>query len=353
MFSARPRFLYWLFALALIPVAVSLLAGSDDVEQRLMRTVEAHPELFGDVDLAAGDELPDEREFFAVLPGGKIEGAHLSRRTWMPWFYALLAAAAFLAAGWFLFETGNATGRQMLLVGLYAATIGLVLLFFFQLIAALTQGIVVVGFGIAVVLFYVVQFIGFSYRAAADPEMGFMLSFVGFTFGVGLCEELTKVLPLLFHYRAKGSLDWRGACIWGLAGGIGFGVAEGIIYSYDFYNGVATAGDYVVRFVSCVGLHSVWAAAAAIMIWRRREWVEADADWGDFLATVIWVLAVPMVLHGLYDTFLKKEMTVLALAAALGSFAWLIFITESTRRKEAEFYEAEKRKLRVRLLTRT
>jgi hypothetical protein len=60
-----------------------------------------------------------------------------------------------------------------------------------------------------------------------------------------------------------------------------------------------------------------------------------------------------MVLHGLYDTLLKKEMTVLALAAALGSFAWLIFITESTRRQEAEFYEAEKRKLRVRLLTRT
>ena len=38
-----------------------------------------------------------------------------------------------------------------------------------------------------------------------------------------------------------------------------------------------------------------------------------------------------MVLHGLYDTLLKKDMNVWALVIALASFAWLAFQIERTR----------------------
>ena len=62
-----------------------------------------------------------------------------------------------------------------------------------------------------------------------DPDTGFWLSFFGFTFGVGLLEEFTKAMPILFMLRGNMDLDWRGAAVWGLAGGIGFGVAEGIV----------------------------------------------------------------------------------------------------------------------------
>lgn len=36
------------------------------------------------------------------------------------------------------------------------------------------------GRSILVILFYVVKFIGFSYHAALDPEMGFWVSFFGY-----------------------------------------------------------------------------------------------------------------------------------------------------------------------------
>ena len=87
-------------------------------------------------------------------------------------------------------------------------------------------------------LFYVVKFIGFSYRCAEDPSNGFLLSFIGFTMGVGLCEELVKAVPLLWHFKTYGTMSWRAACLWGFASGVGFGVAEGIMYSSRYYNGI-------------------------------------------------------------------------------------------------------------------
>ena len=47
---------------------------------------------------------------------------------------------------------------------------------------------------------------------------------------------------------------------------VGLGLAEGIIYSSDFYYGIATADAYVVRFISCVALHAFGGAATALMI---------------------------------------------------------------------------------------
>ena len=47
--------------------------------------------------------------------------------------------------------------------------------------------------------------------------------------------------------------------------------------------------------------------------------------WYDWIVRSIAVVAVPMVLHGLYDTFLKKEMNALALTVAVCSFLWLAF----------------------------
>ena len=39
----------------------------------------------------------------------------------------------------------------------------------------------------------------------------------------------------------------------------------------------------------------------------------------------IAVVAVPMVLHGFYDTLLKKDLNAQALAVAVASFVWLAF----------------------------
>jgi hypothetical protein len=70
------------------------------------------------------------------------------------------------------------------------------------------------------------------------------------------------------------------------------------------------------------------------MITRYRDEVQQDWDWLQMLLAVLKVQAVPMVLHGLYDVMLKKEMDGSALIVAVISFVWLAFMIERSRREE-------------------
>ena len=332
--SAAPHgarnYLYLVFAIALAPLAWStLIGGEEDFAARLQRTIEAHPEAFDSEDL-----LTDETSFFGRLPAGRLEGAHLSRSTWVHWLYALLSAAAFLGLIVAAFERHEARPMTIGLVGLGTATAGIVFLLSVQFLAALSQGIWVRGASIVTVIFYLIKLIGFSYNAASDPDNGFLLSFFGYTIGVGLCEEFTKALPVIVRCRNESNLSWRAAVMWGLASGVGFGVAEGILYSSQYYNGLLSGEIYLIRFVSCVALHAVWTAAAALLIWSNQEEFNSIEGWGDLALKVLMVLGVPMVLHGLYDTMLKKEMQPWALLVALLSFVWLAILVEYTRRQE-------------------
>jgi RsiW-degrading membrane proteinase PrsW (M82 family) len=163
---------------------------------------------------------------------------------------------------------------------------------------------------------------------------------LGFTFGVGLCEELCKSLPLIWHYKKTATLDLRGAVVWGLAAGIGFGVSEGITYSSDNYNGVTTGGIYVVRFVSCVALHAVWSATNAIFLFWRQAEIDAIDTWYEWFLPLLLALGPSMVLHGLYDTLLKREMEIGALLTAVASFALFFFLYERAIKDEARLAPA-------------
>jgi hypothetical protein len=65
------------------------------------------------------------------------------------------------------------------------------------------------------------------------------------------------------------------------------------------------------------------------MIWGDREFFASQWQWSEMALHLLLVLAAPMVLHGLYDTFLKKEMIGFAVPVALASFAWLAFLIET------------------------
>jgi RsiW-degrading membrane proteinase PrsW (M82 family) len=201
-------------------------------------------------------------------------------------------------------------------------------------VAEWTQGFWVRGRSILVLIFYIVKFIGYSYTAADDPTNGFAASFFGYTFGVGLCEELCKALPLILLIRNLPSgASWRTACLWGLASGVGFGVAEGIMYSGRYYNGIQGGDAYVVRFVSCVALHAIWAAAVAIGLFKfRNEIAGAENLWAMLFTAAI--IAMPsIILHGLYDTLLKKDYQSYALVVALISFVYLVCLIEWSQLK--------------------
>lgn len=324
------EYMYVVLVLALIPLAVTMLQGND-VAERLERTLRANPqtlERFKDRADASVDDV------LGALPGRRIEGAHLPRGSWGHWLYAVAAAVFFFGIVLTMFHASAARPQDVLLVGLITATVGILFLLAVQFIALWTHGRWFVGRSIVVIVFYVLKFIGFSYRSALDEDSNFLLSMLGFTMGVGLCEELVKALPLLWHFRRTATLGWRGACLWGLATGVGFGVSEGITYSSDFYNGIHTGGTYVVRFISCVALHAIWSASVGITIWKCQELIQGNCEWYEFFVPVFRVLAVAMVLHGLYDTLLKKDMSALALVVAVGSFGWLVVQIELARRQE-------------------
>lgn len=95
------------------------------------------------------------------------------------------------------------------------------------------------------------------------------------------------------------------------------------MYSAQHYNGVEAALTYLVRFVSCVALHAVWSATAAMAVYERRKQLQPRANLFDRVTTLMSVIGIPMVLHGLYDTLLKKHLNMLALAIAIVSFGYL------------------------------
>jgi RsiW-degrading membrane proteinase PrsW (M82 family) len=203
------------------------------------------------------------------------------------------------------------------------------------MIAGFMRGHVIIPRGlISGIIFGTLKLIQVSYDMADDPNSNFILSALGFTFGVGLCEEICKALPLLWHYRTRATLDWRGACLWGFLSGVGFGVSEAIMYSSRYYNGILGGDIYLVRFVSCVALHGIWAAAAGIFIWKHQTLLQGAEEWYNVLFNSAVLVAAPMILHGFYDTLLKKDMSGYALLVALISFGWLVWQVEQARKRD-------------------
>jgi len=71
-----------------------------------------------------------------------------------------------------------------------------------------------------------------------------------------------------------------------------------------------------------------------VMLYRRQDLFRKAEGFLGMVAQTIIIIAVPMVLHGLYDTLLKQDYAVWALAAAVASFAWLAWQIERTVHQE-------------------
>ncbi len=322
------RHLHWLLALALIPLIVSLLTSSDKtpLEDRIKEVIEQATPAERERIIKSLENAHSLDDFLSQLPDQRLPGAFLSRSSLGHWLMAALAIVAYLSFFMFLAADGSAKPMNVLFVGLFTSTIGVGFLLLVQLLASLTDGRIIFGANIISLIFAVLKFIAFSYNAALDPENGFFLSFLGFTAGVGLCEEFVKAIPLFWHRSSVSEKTWRSMLIWGLASGAGFGIAEGILYSARYYNGITGLEAYLVRFLSCVALHAIWASSAAVLLYIRRDLFDKVENWYEWIFPVIFVIGVPAVLHGLYDTCLKKDMNGVALLVAFASFGYLAFL---------------------------
>jgi RsiW-degrading membrane proteinase PrsW (M82 family) len=303
------EYAYIALVFALIPLVVSLVGadGHTNIKERIERSLRkatpAQKERVRSI-LSSRDGTLDE--LLSALPEGRLEGAFLPRDTMAHWVYAGIATAAFLLMISLFFTVERVNPVSLFLVGLFTGTVGIVFLLIFQLI-------------------------GWTYASAGGPERPFILSAIGFTFGVGLWEEFTKAIPLFFYFKRHAQMGWRGACLWGLASGIGFGVSEGIIYSARSYNGVTGPDLYFVRFISCVALHAMWSASVGIAIARNVEDYDRIEGRWPFFRFMVRLIAVPMTLHGLYDALLEHDHGGWALFVALLSFTWLVIHIEMAR----------------------
>ena len=357
------RHLHWLLALALLPLVSSLFFKGPTTEERLVATFEelagkeekdqkpsdATDESQKTNDASGGNEtkvgdgsetaeeeaLPevadeadasspiDLEEMFKLLPGRKINGALLPRDTYLHWGLAAVSFTLYLTFVLLLAYKGTVTAIELAGAALFTATAGVFSLLLFQFIADFTQGFYLRGASIIVLIFWIIKLIGLSYHLADNPDTGFLLSFIGFTVGVGLCEEVCKCFPMFYRDLSKRGRDWHGLFLLGLASGVGFGVAEGIMYSSRYYNGFAEPNIYLIRFASCVALHAIWAGSVGIMYYFRQDNLSDEDGSANFFLELLYIIAVPMVLHGLYDTLLKKDMETWAVITAAASFVYL------------------------------
>jgi RsiW-degrading membrane proteinase PrsW (M82 family) len=297
---------------------VSILFQDDrlDPRKRLEKTLEAHKELKPKVEELMHSETATVDDLLKILPGRRLDGlAHLPRDSQQHWVYAGASAGAFfvLVGVWMAWRVAPAW--QLVLVALFTASFGIAILLLMQ------------------------DLLGHGYQLLLTGDKTFLVNMIGFLV-VGLTEELSKALPVIFYLRTFKSANWRGACLWGMASGVGFGIAEGVLYAREMYNGVAPASVYLIRFASCVTLHAVWSASVGITLFGSRRllgriigvFVYGDkATFAEAWVPVLRVLGVAMVLHGLYDTLLTQEQFLPALVVAVLSFAWLGWQIEESR----------------------
>lgn len=133
----------------------------------------------------------------------------------------------------------------------------------------------------------------------------------GFTLGVGLTEELGKMIPLLFILKkAKEPLIPQTMVFYGLMSGIAFGVYEGVQYQMT----VNAEQDYdvsfflnIARLTSLPFLHACWCGIAGYFLSFAQLYPKYRRG--------LYVLAIviPALIHGLYDSLANYPIIPLVL----------------------------------------
>ncbi|WP_301230484.1 PrsW family glutamic-type intramembrane protease [Phocaeicola sartorii] len=134
----------------------------------------------------------------------------------------------------------------------------------------------------------------------------FPINMLGYVLGVGLTEELGKLLPLIFICkRAKEPLVPQTLVYYGLMSGIAFGVYEGVQYQMTLNAQLEYSASFfmnIARLTSLPFLHAIWCGIAGYFISFAHLYPKYRVSLY-FLA-----IAVPAILHGLYDTFCSSSI---------------------------------------------
>lgn len=159
---------------------------------------------------------PDE--LFSVLPQHRIHGAFLAHDSSLHWAMAALSAIVFMTFILLVFPRGHTKVASLIGVAAFTGTVGIAMLLAFQEVAIRMPLLIPRGglIGVAIILVIdIIALIGQSYQLISG-EYSFPITLLGFTCGVGLCEEVCKAVPAIFIAAKSGLRTWRAALLWGL-----------------------------------------------------------------------------------------------------------------------------------------
>ena len=169
-------------------------------------------------------------------------------------------------------------------------------------------------------------------------ESPFPLSAVGFILGVGVTEELAKLIPLLFiSSKAKQPLIPQTLVYYGLMSGIAFGVFEGVQYQLGVNSVLEYSDSFfhnIARLTSLPFMHAIWCGIAGYFVAFARLYPKYR------ISLYTLALCVPALLHGLYDTLVGTNVVLAILAVAI-SFVGVILL--NTYLKQGVNYQSKLR----------
>ncbi len=175
-------------------------------------------------------------------------------------------------------------------------------------------------------------------------EHGLPLRIIGFVLGVGLLEELCKGLPIQFLImRNPQHRHPLTGAFYGAMSGLGFAIAEGVLYSFQYQLGLDTGyiglSEYIVintiRFVSLPLFHAILAGIVGYFIGLAAINPSRKG------AILFIGVAIAALLHGLYNSFAGEF-----LGFAIVGFSILLFVIYLQRSQDManEMQNAEKTK---------
>ncbi len=159
-----------------------------------------------------------------------------------------------------------------------------------------------------------------------DDDNSFINRAIGFIFGVGIFEELIKLIPVYFYIKySREPLLPQTVVFYGLISEIGFGVFEGVVYQIS----VNSKLDYntsffmnIARLTSLPFLHAVWSGISSYFI--AFYFLYPTKRYAKFLLAIF----IPAILHGLYDVF---TWSLIGLFIAYFSVALLIIYLKKAK----------------------
>ena len=194
--------------------------------------------------------------------------------------------------------------KQALLALVFTMLIGIAILLGFYRIADASLGMQIKGPPKIAALMVILKFIGWSVKVTESVNLG--EKFLGYIVGVGLCEELTKMLPLLFLLPWKEShrktIGYRSFLMIGFFSGLGFGIGEAILrYSPWGLSHVQEASGNVLRWFACVPSHAIWTVIDAAFLWMLAPFLIMAKNIYQRLGLCALAVLAAAVLHGTYD----------------------------------------------------